>query len=109
MPTRLMVRLRVSEPAIRHGRRAPADKARSGLLRWSVVSKTQFEYLTLLDRVQRTLRPRTYVEIGVRFGTSLQFALPGTTCVGIDPAAELRYPVPRRAEIFNMESDEFFA
>jgi hypothetical protein len=74
-----------------------------------VRSKTRFEYLTLLDRVQRTLRPRTYVEIGVRFGTSLQLALPGTTCVGIDPAAELRYPVPRRSEIFNVESDEFFA
>jgi len=63
----------------------------------------------LLDRIQQTLRPRTYVEIGVRFGTSLQLALPGTTCVGIDPAAELRYPVPRRAEVFNMTSDEFFA
>jgi hypothetical protein len=89
---------------------APADKARSVLLRWSVVrSRTQFEYLTLLDRVQQTLRPRTYVEIGVRFGTSLQFALPGTTCVGIDPAAELRYPVPRHAEVFNMKSDDFFA
>jgi hypothetical protein len=90
--------------------RPHADKARSGLLRWSVVrSKTRFEYLTLLDRVQQTLRPRTYVEIGVRFGTSLQLALPGTTCVGIDPAAELRYPVPRRAEVFNMKSDDFFA
>jgi hypothetical protein len=74
-----------------------------------VRSKTRFEYLTLLDRVQQHLRPRTYVEIGVRFGTSLQLALPGTTCVGIDPAAELRYPVPRRAEVFNMTSDDFFA
>jgi predicted O-methyltransferase YrrM len=74
-----------------------------------VRSKTRFEYLTLLDHVQQTLRPRTYVEIGVRFGTSLQLALPGTTCVGIDPAAELRYPVPRRAEVFNMKSDDFFA
>jgi hypothetical protein len=88
----------------------PADKARSVLLRWSVVrSRTRFEYLTLLDRVQQQLLPRTYVEIGVRFGTSLQLALPGTTCVGIDPAAELRYPVPRRAEVFNMKSDDFFA
>lgn len=75
----------------------------------SVRSKTRFEYLNLLDQVQQALRPRTYVEIGVRFGTSLQLALPGTKCVGIDPAAELRYPVPRHAEVFNMKSDDFFA
>jgi hypothetical protein len=75
----------------------------------SVRGKTRFEYLTLLDQVQRELRPRTYVEIGVRFGTSLQLAVPGTTCVGIDPAAEVRYPVPRHTEIFNLKSDDFFA
>jgi hypothetical protein len=67
------------------------------------------QYLDLLDRIQRHLRPRTYVEIGVRFGTSLQLALPGTTTVGIDPAADLRYPTPRRTRVFEQPSDEFFA
>jgi hypothetical protein len=74
------------------------------------VSKRQrFEYLTVLDKIQQRLRPRTYVEIGVRFGTSMQLALPGTVTVGIDPAAEIRYPVPRRTRIFSTTSDDFFA
>jgi hypothetical protein len=74
-----------------------------------VSKRGRFEYLTLLDRLQQHLRPRTYVEIGVRFGTSLRLALPGTSTVGIDPAADIRYPVPRRSRIFDMTSDDFFA
>ena len=63
----------------------------------------------MLDRIHQHLRPRTYLEIGVRFGTSLRFALPGTTVVGIDPAAEIRYPVARATRVFRTTSDEFFA
>ena len=69
----------------------------------------RFEYLSVLDQIQQRLRPRTYVEIGVRFGTSMQLALPGTMTVGIDPAAEIRYPVPRHTRIFATTSDDFFA
>jgi hypothetical protein len=70
---------------------------------------TRFEYLSILDGIQQRLRPRTYAEIGVRFGTSLRLALPGTRCVGIDPAADVRYPVPRGTQIFSSTSDDFFA
>jgi hypothetical protein len=75
----------------------------------TVTAKTRFEYLSVLDHIHQVLRPRTYVEIGVRFGTSMQLALPGTSCVGIDPAAEMRYPVPRQTRVFNSTSDDFFA
>jgi hypothetical protein len=74
-----------------------------------MAAKTRFEYLSVLDHMHQVLQPRTYVEIGVRFGTSMQLALPGTSCVGIDPAAEVRYPLPRQTRIFNSTSDDFFA
>lgn len=66
-------------------------------------------YLRLLNRIQLYLLPRTYVEIGVWRGKSLALALPGTRSIGIDPAAEIVYPVDRSAKIFSMKSDDFFA
>jgi hypothetical protein len=70
---------------------------------------TDVEYLAVLDGLHQRLRPRTYVEIGVRFGTSLRLALPGTTAIGIDPDADIRYPVPRGTRVFNSTSDDLFA
>jgi len=65
-------------------------------------------YLTALRWIHETLRPATYVEIGVRWGTSLREALPETACVGIDPSPRLRGRTPPNARIFAMTSDAFF-
>ncbi len=66
-------------------------------------------YFEMLDRVHQQLLPRTYVEIGVNRGRSLTLALPGTSCVGVDPEPQLRYPAPPGSQIFAETSDEFFA
>jgi hypothetical protein len=66
-------------------------------------------YLGLVDRIHCKVRPRTYVEIGVRFGASLAIALPGTVRVGIDPEPEVRFPVDPRSHIFALSSDGFFS
>jgi hypothetical protein len=66
-------------------------------------------YFTILDRIHRHLRPRTYVEIGVDSGRSLVLAQPGTTCIGIDPRPQLTYPVPNLARVYVKTSDAFFA
>jgi hypothetical protein len=67
-------------------------------------------YYELLARIQRELTPRTYVEVGVRNGESLRLCAPETLKVGIDPAADIRYPLePRTTAIFNATSDAFFA
>ncbi len=66
-------------------------------------------YFEMLDRVHQHLLPRTYIEIGVNTGRSLTLALPGTSCVGVDPDPHLQYPAPPGSWIFAETSDEFFA
>lgn len=66
-------------------------------------------YLEVLARIHRYVRPRTYVEIGVQFGYSLALALPETRIVGIDPEPRLKVPAPPNAQIYRETSDEFFA
>jgi predicted O-methyltransferase YrrM len=44
------------------------------------------DYYEALRHLHHALRPRKYVEIGVRDGSSLHCALPGTEIVAIDPA-----------------------
>ena len=67
------------------------------------------DYYELLGRVHEALRPRTYVEIGVHNGQSLAAALPGTLAVGIDPEADVTFPLQCEAKLFAQTSDEFFA
>jgi len=67
------------------------------------------EYYRLLRSIHEHLRPRTYVEIGVRAGQSLTLAMPGTRVVGIDPQMELLFPVGPGARLFPLTSDDFFA
>jgi Methyltransferase domain len=66
-------------------------------------------YLELLGRIHRHLRPRTYLEIGVKAGRSLARALPETEAIAIDPVeigpAE---PIPCSVRRFEMTSDDFF-
>ncbi len=54
------------------------------------------------------LRPRFYCEIGVEFGASLALARPETRAIGIDPAPRINVPLPARAEVFALPSDDFF-
>jgi Methyltransferase domain len=65
-------------------------------------------YLSVLRWVHEIVRPATYVEIGVRWGTSLRAALPQTRCFGIDPSPALRRRPAPNARIFRMTSDAFF-
>jgi Methyltransferase domain len=66
-------------------------------------------YLELLDRIHAHVRPRTYVEIGVRHGGSLARALPDTLSVGIDPALDAADTGDQRRKLFALTSDDFFA
>lgn len=66
-------------------------------------------YLDVLARIHRHVRPRTYVEIGVQFGYSLALVLPQTRVVGIDPEPKLQAPAPTNAKIYRETSDDFFA
>jgi hypothetical protein len=65
-------------------------------------------YLDLVAKIHAALLPRTYVEIGIEFGTSLQLVLPGTQAIGIDPAPKIRTRLDSATRVFPMTSDAFF-
>jgi len=67
------------------------------------------DYLRVLGRIHRDLRPRTYLEIGVSTGASLRLAQAGTVALGVDPQPALAEPLPTHARVFVETSDEFFA
>ena len=67
------------------------------------------DYRELLARIQVTLRPRTYVEIGVHTGGTFRLMCPGTRGVGVDPRPQIRHAINASAQIFAETSDEFFA
>jgi predicted O-methyltransferase YrrM len=66
-------------------------------------------YLDILSFLHRTLRPRTYLEIGVATGESFALALPGTRAIGVDPEPRLEYPLPAGSTVARMTSDRFFS
>jgi hypothetical protein len=66
------------------------------------------DYLRMLERIQRHLRPRAYLEIGVGDGRSLALAGEGTLAVGVDPEPQLAQPLKPAARLFRETSDHFF-
>lgn len=62
----------------------------------------------VLNFLHCRLRPELYVEIGIRAGASLRYALPGTSVIGVDPSPRLSYRYPFRSRIFVETSDAFF-
>ena len=67
----------------------------------------QIEYIHVLTDLHHALSPRSYLEIGVRFGRSL--ALARGPAVGVDPAPEIRVSLPPGTRVFDQTSDDFFA
>ena len=58
--------------------------------------------------IPQSLRPQTYVEIGVRWGNSLAIAGSGTRAIGIDPRPRIEVDLVSHPKLFPMPSDDFF-
>lgn len=66
-------------------------------------------YGILLERIQRHLKPRNYLEIGTENGFSLALAGVETTAIGIDPEPRIAVPLGPNHRVFAETSDDFFA
>ena len=67
------------------------------------------KYLEWITHLHELLEPKTYLEIGVETGQSLQYIKAPTTAIGIDPEPKIIYELSDTAQVFPMTSDEFFA
>lgn len=67
------------------------------------------DYYAILEQIHAHLAPRTYLEIGVHEGHSLRYARADTRVLGVDPAADPRFPLPPDTRLFPVTSDHFFA
>lgn len=70
--------------------------------------ETIFDYYDLLRELHSRLKPKTYLEIGIRNGVSLALAMPSTICYGVDPEPNIKVDLSEKTKIFSMTSDDFF-
>jgi hypothetical protein len=68
-------------------------------------------YRDVLARLHELLKPQAYLEIGVETGATMAFAKGAERVIGVDPdGAKLRRDLlPPQAQVFQEESDAFFA
>ncbi len=66
------------------------------------------DYYALLAQLHEYLRPRLYLEIGVRQGASLSLAQPSTMAIGIDPEPCLDRVFVAQPTIYPITSDAYF-
>jgi hypothetical protein len=65
-----------------------------------------YNYLDWLNWLHLAVKPKTYVEIGVESGQSLQFSK--CKSVGIDPAIQIFYSQESWVKLYKLTSDDFF-
>src|SRR6478672_2069133 len=88
-------------------RSGPAELGRVPMQ--DVSERLEGHYFDLIRRLHVALRPRTYLEIGVHTGKSLELVGPETTIIGIDPTPAIRTRVNSTAQLYFETSDHFFA
>lgn len=67
-------------------------------------------YREVLRRLHDGLKPRTYLEIGVEHGATLQLAAHSELVCGVDPVPRrILHKLPEGTRLFHVTSDAFFA
>lgn len=70
--------------------------------------KEKQKYYVDLEYIHKKLKPKKYLEIGVRNGVSIVMANKNTECIGIDPYPAIKVNLSDKTKIFDLTSDEFF-
>lgn len=65
-------------------------------------------YYQTLERIHKIVKPKVYLEVGIRNGESLQYAYRDSLCIGIDPNYDMRFPYNKSNLLFKETSDDFF-
>ena len=65
-------------------------------------------YYQTLNDLHKIVKPKVYLEVGVRNGESLQYACREALCIGIDPAYDISFPHNHNTLLFKQTSDDFF-
>ncbi|MBS4168052.1 class I SAM-dependent methyltransferase [Parachlamydia sp. AcF125] len=65
-------------------------------------------YLQVLEKIHATLKPKTYLEIGVQYGFSFSLARPGTFAVGVDPHPCIQTDLQAWSRVYRQTSEAFF-
>lgn len=66
-------------------------------------------YYRVLRWIHKILEPANYLEIGVHKGISLEQAVEGTPCIGVDPAPSVEHELSPTVTMYELTSDDFFA
>jgi hypothetical protein len=66
------------------------------------------DHYAFLNRVHAWVRPRVYLEIGIRDGRSLALARPPTYAIGVDPHPSVRRPFVAETRVHALTSDDYF-
>lgn len=70
---------------------------------------TGIKYTDWLSLLHSAIKPRTYLEIGVAGGHTLELSRPPTRAIGVDPAFQIECQINSWSRLFRTTSDEFFA
>ncbi|MEC9466430.1 MAG: tetratricopeptide repeat protein [Myxococcota bacterium] len=65
-------------------------------------------YRTVLSQMHSLVNPKTYLEIGVATGDSLQLASPKTRVIGVDPNPKFTFELEANTSVYCETSDVFF-
>lgn len=67
------------------------------------------DYMQWLRHFHNTLRPKSYIEIGIESGRALALAAANTRAIGIDPDFKIIHSLIASTNLFRLTSDDFFA
>lgn len=59
--------------------------------------------------LHKSLKPQTYLQVGIDYGKYMKFASCNTKCIGIGNAVSLKYPVSPLTRLFKYSSQYFFS